>query len=113
MSKDTDSAIADFQQVVNMSSKELKSWLETEDSQAVGQKKEDESIGHQSGRRIIEILEKKERQYTDDDILHMKKVVSYVRRHSAQRPSHDIETSRWRYSLKNWGHDPVKEHRQS
>jgi Protein of unknown function (DUF3140) len=113
MSKNTDSAIAEFQKVVNMSSTELQSWLETKESQAVGQKKEDESIGHQSGRRIIEILQKKESQYTDDDISHMKKVISYVRRHSAQRPSHDIETSHWRYSLKNWGHDPVKEHRPS
>jgi DNA topoisomerase VI subunit B len=111
MSKDTESAIAEFQQVVNMTAKELKSWLETEKSKAVGQKKENESIGHQSGRKIIEILQKKESQYTEDDISHMKKVISYVRRHSAQRPSHDIETSHWRYSLKNWGHDPVKEHR--
>jgi Protein of unknown function (DUF3140) len=111
MSKDTKSAIAEFQQVVNMTPKELKSWLETEESKAVGQKKEDESIGHKSGRRIIEILQKEEDRYTDDDISHMKKVISYVRRHSAQRPSHDIEKSNWRYSLKNWGHDPVKEHR--
>jgi Protein of unknown function (DUF3140) len=106
--KDVDSAIADFRKVINMTHKELKSWLETDESQAVGQKKEDESIGHQSGRKIVEILQKKESQYTDDDIAHMKKVISYVRRHSAQRPSHDIETSHWRYSLKNWGHDPIK-----
>jgi Protein of unknown function (DUF3140) len=111
MSKDAETAIAEFQQVVNMTPKELKAWLDTEESKAVGQKKEDESIGHQSGRRIIEILQKKRDQYTDDDISHMNKVISYVRRHSAQRPSHEIENSRWRYSLKNWGHDPVKEHR--
>lgn len=111
MSKDAKAAIAEFQEVINMTPKELKSWLQTEESQAVEQKKEEESIGHQSGRKIIEILQKKEDRYTDDDIAHMKKVVSYVRRHSGQRPSHDIETSRWRYSLKNWGHDPIKEHR--
>ena len=38
----------------------------------------------------------------------MKKVVSYVHRHSAQKPSGDIEHSRWRLSLMNWGHDPLK-----
>ena len=27
---------------------------------------------------------------------------------SAQRPDGDIEESDWRYSLMNWGHDPVK-----
>ena len=30
------------------------------------------------------------------------------RRHSAQRPE-NIYTSRWRYSLMNWGHDPAKD----
>jgi hypothetical protein len=29
-------------------------------------------------------------------------------RHSAQRPSGDVKDTRWRYSLKNWGHDPLK-----
>ena len=43
-----------------------------------------------------------------DDYAHMRKVVGYIARHSAQRPE-NIYTSRWRYSLMNWGHDPVKE----
>lgn len=38
----------------------------------------------------------------------MRKVVGYVRRHWAQQPE-NIVTSRWRYSLMNWGHDPLKE----
>jgi hypothetical protein len=38
----------------------------------------------------------------------MHKVHSYVSRHSAQRPHGDVEHSRWRYSLMNWGHDPLK-----
>jgi hypothetical protein len=38
----------------------------------------------------------------------MKKVVGYIRRHTAQRPTRNIETSNWRYSLMNWGHDPLK-----
>ena len=39
----------------------------------------------------------------------MRKVAGYVKRHQAQRPKHeDIEDSRWRYSLMNWGHDPLK-----
>ena len=35
----------------------------------------------------------------------MEKVAGYVARHRAQRPSGDVEHSRWRYSLMNWGHD--------
>ena len=109
MSQDVKSAIDEFYKVVNMTPKELESWLETQESQAVGQKKDDdESTGHKSGKQIVRLLQKKEDHYTDDDISHMKKVISYVHRHRAQKPSRDIENSRWYYSLKNWGHDPLK-----
>lgn len=108
MTKDTKSIVDEFHQAVNMTPKEIESWLKTEESKEVGQKDgESESIGHKSGEKIIAILKKKEDKY-DDDLAHMKKVVSYVHRHSAQKPSKDIEHSRWLYSLKNWGHDPLK-----
>jgi hypothetical protein len=29
-------------------------------------------------------------------------------RHLAQRPSGDAREAEWRYSLMNWGHDPLK-----
>lgn len=109
MSKDVKSVVDEFHQVVNMTPKELESWLDTEDSKAVGQKDgDDESIGHKSGRHIIQLLQKKKDEYTDDDLSHMKKVISYVHRHMAQKPSGDVEHTPWRYSLKNWGHDPLK-----
>lgn len=109
MSEDVKSVIDKFHSSVNMTQKELESWLKTDESQSVGQRKEDdESIGHKSGKRIIELLHKKNDDYTDDDLSHMKKVVSYVHRHSAQQPEGNIEHTRWRYSLMNWGHDPLK-----
>ncbi|MES1025872.1 DUF3140 domain-containing protein [Gloeocapsa sp. BRSZ] len=109
MSKNDKSVIEEFFDVINMTPKELDSWLDTEESQSVGQKDgDDESIGHKSGKRIVELLQKKKSDYTDDDLAHMKKVISYIHRHTAQKPSSDIENSRWRYSLKNWGHDPLK-----
>lgn len=56
MTKELKSVVDEFKQAVNMTPKELESWLETEDSQAVGQKKgDDESIGHKTGKRIIEL----------------------------------------------------------
>lgn len=107
MSKDTKTVIGEFEEAVNMTAKELESWLETEDSNSVGQKDGDEeSTGHKSGKRIIELLQKND--YSEDDLAHMKKVISYVHRHSAQKPSGDVEHTRWRYSLMNWGHDPLK-----
>jgi hypothetical protein len=72
-----------------------------------------ESVGHHSGRRIIEILGKKKSDYDDDDLKHMAKVVGYVHRHLAQKPVGDIEQAPWRYSLMNWGHDPLKKAKSS
>ena len=110
MSKDTKTVIEEFDDAVNMTAKQLESWLKTDESKSVGQKDDgdDESIGHKSGKHIIDILQKKKDDYTDDDISHMRKVVSYVHRHSAQKPDGDIEDTPWRYSLMNWGHDPLK-----
>ncbi|WP_174273836.1 DUF3140 domain-containing protein [Sphingomonas bacterium] len=102
---------ADFSKAVNMTPAALEKWLETEESKAVGFKGKDgsaaESVGHASGRRIVQIKRMHRAELADDDYAHMRKVVGYVRRHLAQEPA-NTETSRWRYSLMNWGHDPCK-----
>ena len=68
-----------------------------------------ESTGHESGRRIVEILRAKKGDLTDDDYAHMRKVNGYVKRHLAQEPAkEDVEGSKGRYSLMNWGHDPLE-----
>jgi hypothetical protein len=110
MSGDSDKVIADFKAAVNMTARELEEWLQTEESKTVGFKDEGkgESVGHHSGRRIVEILGKKKAEYDDADLRHMAKVMGYVHRHPAQRPDGDIGDTRWRYSLMNWGHDPSK-----
>ncbi|RKR87073.1 uncharacterized protein DUF3140 [Micromonospora pisi] len=98
-----------FTDAVNMKPGELRSWLETDDSKTVGQHSGGgESVGHESGRRIIDLLRRKRAELTDRDYAHMRKVVGYVHRHMAQRPRGDVSHTRWRYSLMNWGHDPVK-----
>jgi hypothetical protein len=38
----------------------------------------------------------------------MRKVIGYVHRHLKQRPKGDVAHRPWRYSLMNWGHDPLK-----
>ena len=109
---DRDKVRKDFAAAVNMSAAEIQKWLRTDESRNVGWKGADgaakESVGHASGRRIVKILRKGNAELTASDYAHMRKVVGYVRRHSAQRPQ-NIYTSRWRYSLMNWGHDPVKD----
>ena len=103
---------AAFAEVVNMTAGEIERGLKTPESKKVGWKGADganrESVGHASGRRIVQILRKEATDLTADDYAHMRKVVGFVRRHSAQRPE-NIYTSRWRYSLMNWGHDPAQE----
>ena len=109
--QDADTTRREFGEAVNMTAGELESWLGTDESQAVGQKSDGsgESTGHESGRRIVQLLHTKKADLTDDDLAHMRKVHGYVQRHLAQRPEHeDVETSKWRYSLMNWGHDPLK-----
>jgi hypothetical protein len=107
---DADTVRREFAEAVNMTAGELEDWLGTEESRAVGQKDGSaESTGHASGRRIVELLRTKKDDLTEDDLAHMRTVRGYVRRHLAQEPSEeDVETSRWRYSLMNWGHDPLK-----
>lgn len=107
---DIKSTIKEFQDAVNMTPKELEAWLETDNSRQVGQKSEEgsESTGHAMGRNIVNLLGKKQADYTGEDVKHMQKVVSYVHRHLAQKPKGDVEDTPWRYSLMNWGHDPLK-----
>ncbi|WWD16139.1 hypothetical protein CI109_100564 [Kwoniella shandongensis] len=122
MVKSEDDVISDFNDIVNMTADELDTFLKTEGSETTGFKKDDgsgESIGHESGRKIVEILkrnpDKDPSKYTDEDVDHMRRVVSYCKRHLAQetklkdsKSPEELEKSKSTRSLKNWGHDPMK-----
>ena len=106
---DADSVRGDFSDAVNMTASELEDWLATDESKEVGQKDGGgESTGHAMGRHIVELLRTKKDDLTDTDLERMRKVHGYVARHMKQRPSGDVADTRWRYSLMNWGHDPLK-----
>ncbi len=94
----------DFDKAVNMPPAALEKWLGTDESRDAGT-----GVGHDEGERIVAIRRTKKADLTDDDYAHMAKVVGYVHRHLAQKgPADDKEHSAWRYSLMNWGHDPLK-----
>jgi len=116
MVKDESTVIEEFNELVNMSPSELDKWLKEEDSTSSGWSKDDgsgETVGHESGRKIIEILKKNPKKdpesYDEDDISHMRKVVAYCKRHLAQEETAKQDTNSKSYkSLKNWGHDAQK-----
>lgn len=108
---DVESAIrAEFDRLVNLTPEELRAWLETPQSLRVGmiRRGESESVGRQSARAILAIRAKPVEDLTDADYAHMRKVIGYCRRHLAQRPWGDVAGTRWRWSLMNWGHDPLR-----
>ena len=107
----------EFKQVVNMTPAALRKWLDSEDSRSVGMTSGGdkvtgdgggESVGHEMGQRILALVAKKAAALDEDDYKAMRKVVGYVHRHSKQRPEGDVSETRWRKSLMNWGHDPLK-----
>ena len=101
--------LEEFQEAVNMEAKEIQQWLKTKESNSVGQKDKKGKIkGRKSGKKIVKILKKDRSDYGKKEFKHMKKVVAYVHRHLAQKPSGEIKETPWRYSLMNWGHDPMK-----
>ena len=106
-----DDVAVEFRVLVNMTARELETWLETDESRDVGQKLSEgsESTGHRSGRAIVTILRKKKNELNEADVGEMHRVVGYIKRHLAQRPDHETEHTRWACSLKNWGHDPAKD----
>lgn len=97
-----------FHQLVNMAPSTLERWLSTDESKQAGQHVSgNESTGHAAGRAIVRILHKNERDLTEADHQHIRKVNGFIRRHLAQRPQGDVRETRWRHSLMNWGHDPL------
>ncbi|KAI2625322.1 hypothetical protein GGS26DRAFT_197563 [Hypomontagnella submonticulosa] len=117
MVKDKQTVIEEFNDLVNMSASDLETWLKEGASESAGWSKSDgsgETIGHESGRKIIEILKKNPDKdpegYDEADIEHMRRVVAYCKRHLAQEDKVKRDPgSRSARSLKNWGHDPAKE----
>jgi hypothetical protein len=103
--------LREFKVAVNMTPAALEKWLATGESRAVGivHGEGTESVGHHSGRRIVELLNKADVDLDENDLAHMRKVVGYVHRHLAQRPGGDVRHTHWRWSLMNWGHDPLTE----
>ncbi|GHJ84987.1 hypothetical protein NliqN6_1389 [Naganishia liquefaciens] len=127
MVKSKEEVISQFNEYVNMTADELEEWLKSDESESAGWPKEGadgETVGHDSGKKITEILRsnpnKDPSKYTDEQVDHMRRVVSYCARHLAQeermkdtKTEEELEKTKSTKSLKNWGHDPIKALHQS
>lgn len=100
MTSRVDEVWEDWKGVVNMTAREMDKWLATDKSKA---------MGDESGEHITRILRSPKADLTDDDVDHMRRVVENVQRLLGQRPFGDVRETRWRYSLMNRGHDPLKD----
>jgi len=108
-SKSREQIWEEWKNLVNMAPKEIADFLETEESKSVGDNDDKESTGHKSGKRIVKIKRTNKDEISDEQWDHMAKVVGYIKRHCSQGgPGENISESPWRYSLMNWGHDPLK-----
>ncbi|KAH9854361.1 hypothetical protein C2E23DRAFT_726626 [Lenzites betulinus] len=98
MVKSREDVIAEFNEAVNMTVEELERWLEDPQSTKAGT-----GVGIESGNKIIEILrknpDKDPEKYDEDDIEHMRKVVSYAKRHLAQEDH--LKETKTREELEN------------
>ncbi|MBY0338556.1 MAG: DUF3140 domain-containing protein, partial [Acetobacteraceae bacterium] len=110
--KEVSAVRRDFRAALNMSASVLERHLRTKRSYEVGFKRggRGESVGHEMGSHIVELLRRKDGEaFSPEDEARMRKAVGFVRRHLAQRPAGDVRDTDWAVSLKNWGHDPVKD----
>ena len=109
-SKSKEEIWQEWRDLVNVAPADLENWLQTSESQSVGDSEDRESTGHKSGRYIVDIKRTNKADLTEDQWAYMARVVGYIKRHCSQGgPQENVECSPWRYSLMNWGHAPLKE----
>jgi Protein of unknown function (DUF3140) len=97
----------EFHRVVNMTSRELREWLLTRSASEEAEELPDQA-GSKTGRAVLDILQKRRVDLTDDDERVMRKVVDRI--HVERRD--DLEPTagqdHWRHRLMTIGHDPLK-----
>jgi hypothetical protein len=113
--KGSSDLVKDFRRMVNLTPEQMKQWLSTSESIKFGLRdaRRGEPAGHESGKRTLALIQKRADKLTEEDFKHMNTVLTYLRRRLEKRPKGDISASNWRYSMMNWGHDPLKPRRNS
>ncbi|WP_282693483.1 DUF3140 domain-containing protein [Streptomyces sp. CC208A] len=97
----------EFHAVVNMTSRELEDWLRTS---AAGEETEEPPphAGNITGRQVLAVLGKRPGDLTDSDARVMRRVVDIVHEQRGPEPRATAGDARWRHSMMDIGHDPLK-----
>lgn len=106
---EVDTALWDeFHRVVNMTSRELFEWLRTRSADE-GTEELPDKAGTETGRRVLDILQKRRVDLTEDDERVMRKVVDRIHAERGEEPEPTAGDENWRHRLMTIGHDPLKE----
>ncbi|VEG45680.1 Protein of uncharacterised function (DUF3140) [Mycolicibacterium flavescens] len=105
---EVDAALWDeFHRVVNMTSRELLDWLRTRSAAEDSEEMPDQA-GTETGRAVLEILQKRSVDLTDEDERVMRKVVDRVHAERGVDLEPTAGQDNWRHRLMTLGHDPLK-----
>lgn len=104
---DLDALWQDFHDAVNMTSRELRDWLQTQAADE-GAESLPEHAGTELGQGVLAVLSKRRTDLTDDDVAVMQQVVERVTALRGEVEEPTPGNDRWRRRLMNVGHDPLK-----
>jgi hypothetical protein len=97
----------EFHRVVNMTSRELMDWLRTRSADEDAEEMPDQS-GTQTGRAVLDILQKRRVDMTDEDERVMRRVVDRIHAERNDELEPKAGQENWRHRLMTIGHDPLK-----
>lgn len=97
----------DFHAEVNMTSRELRDWLETDAAGPEGEAMPD-LAGNDRSRGVLSILGKRRTDLTTEDAAVMRSVLDEVRAARGEDRDPTSGDARWRHRLMSIGHDPLK-----
>ena len=107
---DPDELWDDFHAVVNMTSRELRDWLRTEESTTDAEPGPGGGGGDltDTGHQVLAVLGKRKGDLTSDDHAVMAHVVRSIRAQRGDEPEPTAGDTAWRHALMALGHDPLK-----
>ena len=97
----------EFHHAVNMTSQELAAWLRVRDAGESTEPLPDRA-GDATGQQVLEILQKRRTDLTDDDVRVMYRVVDTVAAQADEENEPEARETRRRHRLMTIGHDPLR-----